>query len=502
MARKTGKTGVTGTIAEDVSVDEQGALSYTKEAMTTYGLYTLEQRAIPDFRDGFKPVHRRVLWAAHQLGLHGHRKTLTKAARIVGDTMGKFHPHGDTSIYGSLVTLTLNRVPSIFGSGNYGTLVDDAAAMRYTEARLSAFSDTNFFDRRYLPVTDMCLNFDGKFEEPAVMASVLPNLLLQGSYGIATGGTCSIPSFEPEGVAELTKLALAGKKVTGKMCLKYLVPSPHEGGGAHFEGDEDLTDELLRFYETGRGSIYWIPDCEYDIPNRTAIMTGYAPMCAKGLAVILAKVVDDERVASISDESDIPPEGTVTGPRVKLVYHIKLKSSVAKADVEDALDEITELFETKQNLVFMVEERYVDEDRQPQAKIMNMTMPSFFREWARWRIDLEVNALKNDIKIVQEKLARQELLLMAVLNRELIIKALDMPDTEAYLAKQLKISYETADAITDLRIKQLKALEEQPIRKLIAEHKKTILGLKAELKVPHERCIATIETVMETIHDL
>ena len=218
-----------GGVPEDMNLSEAPLFGYMKKAYRTYGQYTLEQRAVADFRDGLKPVQRRVLWSANGLGLSGQKGVSSKSAKIVGECMGNYHPHGDSAIYETLVNLTRSCVPSMIGIGNFGSQLDSAASSRYTEAHLSQFADLVFFDKRYLHVMETAENYDGTRREPLVLPALLPNLLLNGAYGIAVGATSSVPAFDLDGVVELTKMAVAGEDVTLDLCMDHMEPvSPRE----------------------------------------------------------------------------------------------------------------------------------------------------------------------------------------------------------------------------------------------------------------------------------
>lgn len=474
-------------------IAEENLLSFAKRSMLEYGKYTLEQRAIPDFRDGLKPVHRRIAWAAHQLGLTAKKGLVKKSARLVGDVLGKYHPHGDGSVYGSMVSMTHLKYPIIFGSGNFGTLVDPPASMRYTEARLDQYADDVFFHPDYINVTDTTGNFDNTEQEPIILNALLPNLLLNGAFGIATGGRCAIPCFEKEGVITLTKKAIQGKAVTVKDCLKHLVPTTAEGASAWLE-DEDDIENIKNFYETGIGSMYWVPEYEMDVAKKSITVFGFPPIVAQGLESTLKKLATWEDIASIEDDSDIDEHGNP-----KLRYTFTLKKSVAKADVEEYLEDISAEFETSQSLVFATTTRskVVDEEGASvsDATFQIMTMPQFFKEWAAYRIDLERKSVKYLMTVVEQKLSRAELLLLAVLNRDIIIKALDREDTEKYLMKQLKITEEQVNAILELKVRQLKKLEETNIKTQIKEHKARIKELKAIHKDPTDAIIKSLETL-------
>ena len=202
-------------IPDDENMEAEPTLELMADGMAKYGAYVLEDRAIPDFRDGLKPVQRRILWSMANLGLV-HNKGFSKSARTVGDVIGKYHPHGDSACYGALVSMTHFAEPFVDGQGNFGDLLYPPAAARYTEARLTRYSCENFFDRAYIPVIDDVATYDGANIEPVVLPSLLPNLLLNGVFGIGVAATCSISAFERDGVLTLTKRALTARKFQSK----------------------------------------------------------------------------------------------------------------------------------------------------------------------------------------------------------------------------------------------------------------------------------------------
>ena len=473
------------TKAPHANIVEENLLSFTKNAMTSYGKYTLENRAIPDFRDGLKPVHRRILWAANELGMQASKGLLKKSARLVGDVLGKYHPHGDSAVYQAAVSLVQSKQPTLFGSGNWGTIIDGAAAQRYTECRLAQYSDDVFFDKRYLPVTETVGNFDNTTQEPVILPALVPNLLLNGAFGIATGGRVAIPAFEPEGVIKLTQKAIKGKAVTVKDCTKFLVPTCAEGGLPYLE--DEYGDTLKEFYETGVGSVWWIPDADYDLDSRSILVKGFAPKVVSGLETVLKKVAQLDYVSSVEDMSIIDEQSGHS----KLQYEITLKNSIPKAEVEDYLDEIYGMFEASQSLVFATTTR-VKVDNETDVSFEIMSMPQFFQKWAAYRIELERRAIKYQMGVVEQRLARAELLLLAVLNRDIIIKALDREDTEKYLMKQLKLTEEQVNAILELKVKQLKKLEESNIKTQIKEYKAQIKEYKAIHKDPTDHIVKAL----------
>jgi DNA gyrase/topoisomerase IV subunit A len=255
--------------SEKTTVDT--LLETTKRDLKIYGQDVVEQRAVPDYRDGLKPVHRFILWACYGLGLK-YGTPFKKAARTVGETIGKFSPHGDQATYDAMVlmagvrsedgkswTSKNSNVPLIEGYGNWGDNVDNAAAMRYTEARLSEFSTKYLLDPIYLAVSDYIPNFSGDDRVPLVLPARLPIMMLNGSTSIAFGVSAECPSFAPAGVVELVKRCLSGEEITPKLCTQVLEFAPTFGGKC--VSDRKL---ILPFHKNGYGSLQFMPDMEYD----------------------------------------------------------------------------------------------------------------------------------------------------------------------------------------------------------------------------------------------
>lgn len=476
-------------------IDELDLLSYARRAMYEYGTYTLEQRAIPDYRDGLKPIHRRILYAGYDLGMLASRKEFKKSARLVGEVLGKYHPHGDKAAYDTAVGMTRRAFQLMEGQGNFGTLLDGPAAMRYTEIRVSDFAEAVYFNRDYNQkgVIDMVPNFDGKELEPVVLNAVLPAFLLVGQYGIAMGATMACPAFDLPGVAELTKKAINGKDVTVKDCMKHLVPVCYEGGTFYLDDSEpEIEENLKAFYATGQGFIYWVPECEVFVADRTLRVSGFTPaLASKGLDKILEAISKRDDILRIDDsECQVDPDGQNS----ILVYNIILRNTVPKNEVEDTLWEISSYFEGNQKLSLLITERNYDaENAKVNVDVFPINMPEFFKRWSEWRIGIERRMLQFKIERDTKELNYQELMLLAVLNREVIIKALDADDSHAVLVKKLKITHEQADIILQLRVIQLKKMGEKPIRDKISKLKAAIKGWKASHKSPQADICASID---------
>ena len=218
-----------------------------------YAMSVIIYRALPDVRDGLKPVQRRTLYDMHELGIR-HDRPYRKSARIVGDTMGKYHPHGDSSIYDALVVMTQDfkkGLPLIDGHGNFGNIEGDgAAAMRYTEARLQKVAQDGLLADLDKDVVDFVPNFDETEKEPSVLPAKFPNLLVNGSEGIAVGMATSIPPHNLGEVIEATKAYMKDETISTKGLMRYLKGPDFPTGGIIIN-----KDELLSIYKTGTGKI-------------------------------------------------------------------------------------------------------------------------------------------------------------------------------------------------------------------------------------------------------
>jgi DNA gyrase/topoisomerase IV subunit A len=453
------------------SVESKTIIGYVRECMYGYGSYTLQHRAIPHFFDGLKPVQRRILTSCKQLGLLASNKSHKKSARVVGDVIGRFHPHGDTSVYGALVNMTTFMNPLIFGSGNFGTLVEGAAAMRYTECRMSDFAEKTMFGD-YLNVSETQPNFDGSDREYVVLPAKLPVLFLNGAYGIATGAMCSIPAFDEKGIRLILKRLYSKKPVTSEQYLKYLVPVCPEKGVYH----TDYESGLLEFINTGVGKIGWLPDYSIDFDKRTVTLTGFAPACTGNLSNALEAVSNFEFVSDVKDDSDIDENGVGN-----LKYIVKLKKNVEKDS--DLFYTVVNRFFTVQSLCLTVVSTKVSGDN-TETQFHQINVSQFFNMWVDARVDQEVryyNHIKNNLT---SKLNYAKILLTAVNNKAVILKALERDDTEQYLVDNLDISLEDAKTILELKVRQLKSLELTKIRGTIKQLKSDILEAKKVISNP------------------
>ena len=224
-----------------------------RKSYVDYAMSVIIARALPDVRDGLKPVQRRTLYDMYELGIR-YDRPYRKSARIVGDTMGKYHPHGDSSIYEALVVMSQDfkkGLPLIDGHGNFGNIEGDgAAAMRYTEARLERITQEAFLADLDKDVVDFIPNFDETEREPSILPVKIPNLLVNGSEGIAVGMATSIPPHNLAEVIDAAKAYMLDEHITTRELMRYIKGPDFPTGGIVIN-----EDELLQIYETGTGKI-------------------------------------------------------------------------------------------------------------------------------------------------------------------------------------------------------------------------------------------------------
>lgn len=469
------KTSVTafGTEGRPDNIDVMDILSYSRECLIQYGAYTLQDRAIPELKDGLKPVMRRVLWAAYTGG-YSSKGSTKKCARIVGDTVGKFHPHGDSAVYGALVTIASGiSQPLLDAQGNFGDKVngDGPAAYRYTEARLSAFSDKYLLDKSYLAVTPMVPNYDGKDQEPVYLPAKVPVLLLQGIEGIATGASTVIPSFSLASVKELTKKVIKTGKCTPRMCLNTLEFQFAEGGEVWAEDSE-----LLDFYKTGEGKIFIVPSCEYDEEEHAVVMTSYCPHLK------MDKVFDTEidGVSEIENHTGTADrkkkkEKEKRPPRILF----RLKKSIAKKAGPRYVEKVQAAIGKTMPYSIMITDRA---DNGEDVAFRYSNIPDIMMDWVKWRLDFEVRVVKRLIEIEEGKIDRLTWLIWAVDHLDLVFAALRTNDPEEYLVKKGDIKPEAAKYIMDQQVRRLSKLEGAELREKKRESVNLVKSFKLDIK--------------------
>jgi len=441
-------------------------LDEAKNAVLLYGKMTIEDRALPDFRDGMKPVHRRIMWGMYKLGLWP-TGNFRKVANVVGDVMGHYHPHGDLPITQALVNLANSSIPLIHGQGNYGNVYggDSAAAGRYIECKLTKYAAKCIVNPEYLDVAVLHDNYDGRVKEPLYLPVTAPNLLLNGTYGIAMGATAAIPPFHPDGVFYLVEKALNGEKVTVKNCMKKLRINYPKGG--HFGGEENA---LEQFYKIGKSGLRLSPDYEVNVSKKTITITG-APF-----GVTLEKVVDrlaeHTRVSKIDNLPDSKNE-------IKTV--IFLKSTVSEREVQSVADTLMGIVSHTLAGSVAVTERVNEKEK----TFLELNIPNLIHRWVDYRVDLEKRVQDYRISTFDGKIANNKLFILAANNRAIILEALKSDNPALVIEKKLKITEAQANQILDLQIRRLSKLSENELNNTInnlKKERKEAVDIKAKPK--------------------
>ncbi len=437
-----------------------------KASYIDYSMSVIVGRALPDVRDGLKPVHRRVLYTMDDMGLQ-HNKPFKKSARIVGDVMGKYHPHGDAAIYDTLVRMAQEfslRYTLVDGQGNFGSVDGDpAAAMRYTEARLSGIAGELLADIEKETVK-WTPNYDGSMVEPSVLPAKLPNLLVNGSSGIAVGMATNIPTHNLSEVCDATIAVIDNPEMSAKELVKILKGPDFPTGGI-IRGRKGILD----YFETGRGSVKIQARTEIEEikGNREAIIITEIPYQVNKSSLIenIAELVKDKKITDISDIRD---ESDRRGMRVV----IEIKRDGNAQVVLNQLYKHTQM-ETSFGVIMLA-----IVDGRPRV----LPVKEVMSQYVRHRRLMVVNRTKYDLK---KALARAHILegyLIALKNIdavvEIIKKSKDALEAKGKLMAKFALSDIQAQAILDMRLHQLTRLETGAIE----EEHKALMKLIAELR--------------------
>jgi topoisomerase-4 subunit A len=442
-----------------------------EERYLSYALSTIMGRALPDARDGLKPVHRRILHAMRILRLDPGTG-FKKSARVVGDVIGKFHPHGDQSVYDALVRLAQDfaqRYPLVDGQGNFGNVDgDNAAAMRYTEARMTDVARL-LLEGIDEDAVDMRLTYDGEEQEPIVLPGAFPNLLANGSTGIAVGMATSIP---PHNAAELCDAALfliEKPRAQPREVLKFVKGPDFPTGGIIVDDKATIREA----YNTGRGSFRvrarWTQE---NTGNGTwVVVVTEIPYSVPKSRLIekIAELLTDKKLPLLADIRDESTEDVriVLEPRSRSVDPVLMMEQLFK------LTELESRFPLNMNVLMG--------GLTPRV----VSLAEAIKEWLDHRRVVLIRRSKNRLGIIDHRLEVLGGYLIAYLNLDEVIKIIRTQDEpKPVLMKRFKLSDVQADAILNMRLRNLRKLEEMEIRGENAELKKEKAGLEKLLKSP------------------
>lgn len=464
-----------------VSIEEQ-----MREAYLEYAMSVIVGRALPDVRDGMKPVHRRILYAMYDMG-NTHDKPYKKSARIVGDVIGKYHPHGDTAVYETMVRMAQDfsmRYPLVDGQGNFGSVDgDSAAAMRYTEVRLEKITNEVLADLDKETV-DFTPNYDNSLKEPAVLPTRIPNLLINGSSGIAVGMATNIPPHNLGEIIDALKAVIAKPEI-GTLELMKIVPGPDFPTAAFIYGRKGIKEA----YETGKGIIHLRAKTEIEPfkGDRERIIVTEIPYQVNKAKLIedVAHLVNEKRVEGISDIRD---ESDRKGMRI--VFDLKKG--------EDSRVVLNQLFKnTQMETSFGISILALDR-QQPKMMGLKECLVAFVAH----RKEVVTKRTVYELKKAEEKAHILEGLKKAVENLDAVValirKAPNPQEAQIQLIEKFALSEIQAKAILDMRLQRLTGLERD---KIIQDYKDT-MAVIAELKsilADEKKVLAIIGTELDEV---
>jgi topoisomerase-4 subunit A len=441
-------------MSDKVEIDQEGIeqismKEYTEKAYLDYSMYVILDRALPNIGDGLKPVQRRIVYAMSELGLKSTAK-FKKSARTVGDVIGKFHPHGDSAAYEAMVLMAQNfsyRYPLVDGQGNWGAPDDPKsfAAMRYTESRLTKYADALLAEVG-LGTVDWSPNFDGTLNEPAVLPAQVPNVLLNGTTGIAVGMATDIPPHNLREVVSATiRLLEKPKSTVRELCEHVIAPD--------FPTDAEIitpTEEIVAMYESGRGALrmraVWGDESGDIVVTALPHQTSGSKVLEQIAQQMMAKKLP--MVADLRDESDHEnPTRLVIIPRSNRVDRDALMSHLcASTDLERS---------------YRINMNVIGIDGRPGVKGLDRML----REWLKFRTTTVRRRLEHRLEKVLQRLHILEGYLVAFLNIDEVIHIIRTEDKpKPALIKRFKLSDVQAEAVLELKLRHLARLEEMKIK--------------------------------------
>lgn len=469
-----------------ISIEEQ-----MKSAYIDYSMSVIVGRALPDVRDGLKPVHRRVLYGMHDLGV-SYNKAYKKSARIVGEVLGKYHPHGDSSVYDTMVRMAQDwslRYPLVDGQGNFGSMDGDSpAAMRYTEARLARISDELLSDIRKETV-DFKLNFDDTLEEPTVLPARFPNLLVNGTSGIAVG---MATNMLPHNLSEVVNGVIAmvrNPEITVDELMEHIKAPDFPTGGVIY-GYEGVKES----FRTGRGKIILRGKAKIESKaDRETIIISEIPYQVNKASLVakIASLVHEDKISGISDIRD---ESDRTGLRI--VIDVK-RDAIAKVILSQLFKYTPLQSSFSVNNVVLVNGR---------PEVLNLQQ--LLQEFIKFRIEVIIRRTRFELRKAEERAHILEGLLIALDHIDEVIRTIRESRTVEEASQSLQSKFELSEiqakAILDMRLQKLVSLEITKLKEEYEELLKHIADLKDILERPERQydiVVAEMEEIREKYGD-
>jgi DNA gyrase subunit A len=493
MARgKDDKEGIAAGVAANVI--DQPIVAEMRTSYLDYAMSVITSRALPDVRDGLKPVHRRILYAMRELGLSASAK-FRKSALVVGDVLGKYHPHGDIAVYDSMTKMAQEfsyRYPLVLGQGNFGSIDGDSpAAMRYTEAKLSRIAESLLNDLEK-ETTAWNPNYDATRDEPTVLPAALPNLLLNGTLGIAVGMATNIPPHNLREVVAATIHLIDNPEATTSDLLEFVKGPDFPLGGVAF----NKTD-IAHAYSSGKGPVVVRGEAEIvdDGKKDTKIIITSIPyrVNKSELIIRMAELVQEKKLEGIRDLRDESAGDDNGRPDVRIV--VELKGTAHPQAVLNALYKHTELESTfHYNMLALV-------DGVPEMLSLHAMLSHFLKHRQK--------VVKRRTEFDLRKAKEREHILVGLCKAldhideviAIIKKAADIPSASEALQKKFKFSQLQAAAILEMRLSKLAGLERQKLEDELSEIQKLIAKLE-DILSSAKKILAVVKKELEDLAEL
>jgi DNA gyrase/topoisomerase IV subunit A len=485
MVTKKKTKGPVGSLvpAADKHVKLEALRDFGKRNMTTYAISVNLDRSVPDLYDGLKPVQRRILWAASQQT----RNEFVKSARIVGDVLGKYHPHGDTACYGAMVTMTHMPTPAIQGKGNWGNMVDGAAAMRYTNARLSQYGYSFFLsDYIHKDVTTFVPNYDDKDIEPVTLPAQLPNVIINGGEGIGVGITTSLPTFTPESVITVLERLLSGEKLQSLDFAKTL-KFAHKWGG-HLVATKENKAQWIKMFRESETNVKFESNIEVDRDRKKMVIDDWPP------GTNLQRFIDKVRA--------MPETQRCYNSKGSSTLTIECKPAYNFTQFDKYVEKVQTA--TRQSCSFKInvtkrEAQTVDGVTTFETKFLALSVPQLIMQWLRMRLELEQKSLAYRVSKQEAAIGYSKLLIFAADKLDVIFKALRSKDPDAFLVKTLKLNVEQAKQILELKVRQLSKLDQDVLKEKLKEQQQFLKQLQVWQKRPKSKVLLDLADVKQAI---
>jgi len=488
-ADQGGKEGDNNPIVLEGDANRRDIVNEMEESYLDYAMSVIVSRALPDVRDGLKPVHRRILFAMHELGLR-HTAKFRKSATVVGEVLGKYHPHGDTAVYDSMVRMAQDfamRYPLVRGQGNFGSMDgDNAAAMRYTEAKLEKITDEILADIEKETV-NFRPNYDGRLKEPTVLPSRIPALLLDGSMGIAVGMATNIPPHNITEVMEAVKHLIDSPEANIDDLMQFIKGPDFPTGGMIYD-----IEAIKTAYATGRGSIVMRgkADIEEMKGGKFQIIVTEVPYQVNkaNLVESIANLVRDKKVMGISDIRD---ESNREGIRVV----IDLKRDAYPKKILNQLYKFTSLQSSFGfNMIALID------GIQPRL----LDLKAILEQFIIHRQTVITRRTEFELKVAKARAHILEGLKLALDDIDKVIETIKKSATKEVakdnLVKKFKLTEIQAKAILEMRLQTLAGLERKKIEDELKEKKKFIKECETILADP-KKILAIVKTETQEIID-